>query len=193
VLNDRIVCFQRELQAKKDQMESHDQRFLQEGALLRESCDQLRSHLHQHQRDAVEKDQRAVLHPQCGLEAESVKREMDSLLGTVPRSSQTLKARGQRVRSLPVHDDFTDSKLHAYLKGLDEAGVDLPSIIWRLSSKVYLLGDQRLEMADVDGQLMVRSAAGQTLPLARVLHAQAPASGYPHSGPPAAMLQTVNC
>lgn len=190
-LNERIVAFQRELQAKKEMMESHDQRFLQEGALLREHCDQLRKTLHNEQRDAVGVDQRAVLHPQCGAEAESVKREMNSLLGTIPQLLTTLKVRGQRVRSPEVLEDSIDVKLHAYLRGLDEAGVETPSMVWRLSPGAYLLGDERMNIEEVEGHLVVRKA-GSHIQLAKVLHAQAPAAGHPYAQPPAS-LQTINC
>lgn len=190
-LGERVATFQKDLQAKKEEMESHDQRSMREGALLREHCDQLRKDLHNEQRDAVGVDQRAVLHPQCGAEAEGVKREVKSLLETTPRLVATLRARGQRVRSPEVVDDSIDAKLHAYLRGLDHAGVESLPIVWRLSRGQYLLGDERMSLEAEGQQLAVRAASGQAS-LSSVLHPQVPA-GLASSVSLSAAPQTVNC
>lgn len=169
VLTDRLAAFQRDLQVKKDDMEAHDQRSSHECSLLREHCDQLRKALHNEQRDAVGVDQRAVLHPQCSAELESVKREMKALLEKTPRLAATLKARGQYIRS-PRVEEAVDVKVQGLLKQLDASGAETAHIVWRLSPGEYLLGDSHVAIReDNRGDVKVQLPGGRTVSLEQAL------------------------
>lgn len=194
-LRDRVTAFETEMRAKKEELEAHDARFLQEGNLLREYNEKLRKALHNEQRDAVGIDQRAVLQPQCGVEAEGVKREVRGLLETIPRLAATLRSRGQQVRSPEVVEDRVDGQLHAFLRGLDQAGVEMPPIFWRLSPNQYLIGDERVTVEEVNGQFQARDASGRSRTLASLLYLEAPGSSAAVYAPTSAAVgpRTVNC
>merc|ERR1719296_336555 len=97
-LQERLAAYQQDLTGKKQEMEAHDRRFQDETALLREHCEELRKQLHIEQRDAVDIDQRAVLHPQCSQELEHVRREMQALLQKAPPLPQGGVQRGSLLQ-----------------------------------------------------------------------------------------------
>mmetsp|Transcript_141374 Transcript_141374/g.368131 ORF Transcript_141374/g.368131 Transcript_141374/m.368131 type:complete len:426 (+) Transcript_141374:74-1351(+) len=194
-LTERLRAFEQGLRAKQEHLDTQDQRSMQESAALREHCEQLRRALQNEQRDSVGVDQRAVLHPQAGAEAEGVKRETAALLETLPRLAAMLQARGRAVCSPPVQSDPVDALLHAYLRTCSPAAADtLPSVIWRLSHGEYLLGQHRVTIIASDGQLVIRDAAGNTAALSNVLHRRTAPAAVPSHGaaPRAAAAQTVN-
>mmetsp|Transcript_127290 Transcript_127290/g.407153 ORF Transcript_127290/g.407153 Transcript_127290/m.407153 type:complete len:438 (-) Transcript_127290:48-1361(-) len=166
----RVLAFEQSLRAKQEHMEIQDQRSLQEAASLRGHCEELRRELHSEQRDSVGMDQRVVLHPQAGAEAEGVRRETAALLDTMPRLMGMLRNRGRAVCSPEVPTDAIDVAVHSYLSSCNPAAGDsVPPIIWRLSRGQYLIGDRRVAMYEAGGQLVVRDAVGVATPLSDLI------------------------
>mmetsp|Transcript_98905 Transcript_98905/g.251067 ORF Transcript_98905/g.251067 Transcript_98905/m.251067 type:complete len:445 (-) Transcript_98905:48-1382(-) len=166
----RVLAFEQSLRAKQEHMEIQDQRSLQEAASLRGHCEELRRALHSEQRDSVGMDQRVVLHPQAGAEAEGVRRETAALLDTMPRLMGMLRNRGRAVCSPKVPTDAIDVAVHSYLSSCNPAAGDsVPPIIWRLSRGQYLIGDRRVAMYEAGGQLVVRDDVGVATPLSDLI------------------------
>jgi len=155
----RVAEAERSLREKHAAMEAQDKEFLKEQELLREHNEKLRQALQLEQHDSVSIDQRAVLHQQCGTEAEGVRNEVQNILATMPQLAETLAARGKYVHSAEVPDDPVDVAMHAYLRGLGPAGTRPPAVVCRLGPGDYVVDKERMAVSVEQGQLLMRSAS----------------------------------
>ncbi|CAK0897589.1 unnamed protein product [Prorocentrum cordatum] len=158
----RVAEAERSLREKHAAMEAQDKDrggFLKEQELLREHNEKLRQALQLEQHDSVSIDQRAVLHQQCGTEAEGVRNEVQNILATMPQLAETLAARGKYVHSAEVPDDPVDVAMHAYLRGLGPAGTRPPAVVCRLGPGDYVVDKERMAVSVEQGQLLMRSAS----------------------------------
>jgi len=172
-MREQVKAFERGLRDKQEQMESHDHKLVREAAAIRGQCDELRRRLHEEQRDAATVDQRAVLKERAGVEADGVKREVATILGTVKGLAATLRSRGQWVNSQEVEDDPVDVAVHMYLRSL-RRGEPVAPIIWRVGPGEYLVGEDRVVCSEQNHHLMVHDQhAGKPVPIRDFVHHQA--------------------
>jgi hypothetical protein len=174
--SERVAAVENSLRETQARQQAQEAQLVREQDLLRENNDRLREELQEHQQESLSIDQRAVLHKQCGMEAESVRSEVNTILATMPKLADTLRAQHRQVYSVEVPDDSVDVRLHSYLRAL---GGIAPSLVCRLGVGDYLLGRERVGVMEQQGRLFVQSARG-TAPLEDFLRAQA---GAPAGAP----------
>lgn len=156
----RVAEAERSLREKHVAMEAQDKEFVKEQELLREHNEKLRQALQLEQHDSVSIDQRAVLHQQCGTEAQGVRNEVQNILATMPQLAETLAARGKYVHSAEVPDDPVDVHLHAYLRSLGPiTGTRPPAVVCRLGPGDYVVDRERVAVSVEQGQLLMRGAS----------------------------------
>lgn len=151
----RVAEAERSLREKHLAMEAQDREFVKEQELLREHNEKLRQALQLEQHDSVSIDQRAVLHQQCGTEAEGVRNEVLNILATMPQLAETLAARAKYVHSAEVPGDPVDVHLQAYLRSLGPStGTRPPAIVCRLGPGDYVVDRERVAVSVEQGQVV---------------------------------------
>jgi len=162
---DRIGAFERQLRQSQAEMEMYDQNLVKEAEHRRMQCDSLRHNLLHQQRDSISIDQRTALQPQCSAEADNVRQQTTEMIRTIQRLAPRLHAQGRHVLSPEVPGDPIDI-IHAYLRGCRGSIEDpVPVLLWRLAPGEYLIGNARVAVTDMHGQLAVRDMGGKFTPL----------------------------
>lgn len=179
-IRERVRVFERDLRIKQERVENHDHRLVREAAAVRAQCELLRRQLHEEQRQSAIVDQRAILEERCGAEADGVRQEVHSILGSIRGLASTLRSRGLSVVSPEVPSDPVDVAMHVFLRSSAPPGPGgaprpgMPPVVWRLAPCEYLIGEDRVRCDMEHGMLMVRDPGnGRLVPIRQVMGVEA--------------------